>query len=144
MTDFLRTKTFIMIASSLLVVISVAVSLFVFQPWNSEEKAADVPEGYTTEVTAPLVDHTQAQLAQQKPEVAEPLIFAEGECKVALDALRAVFAEYEYGLDSMTDPVATEKLNAALPALSTDCDADTASKFQAQELGPWSLYTAAN
>lgn len=142
MNDFLRSRAGIATLASVVVAILVAAALFVFQPWNSGSDDSDsvaVPEGYTLETTQPTIDPNQAQPAQPKPEVAPPLIFAEGECKVALDGLRAVFAEHPSGLN--LDEAGMEKLNTALPALSADCDADTASKFQTQELGPWLNYS---
>lgn len=146
MTDFLRSRNGIIVASSAIVALLVGVALFIFQPWSSDSDNKDkdgtaevVPEGYTTETTVPTIDPSQAQPAQPKPEVAPPLIFAEGECKVALDNLRALFAAHPSGL--ALDEAGMTQLNEALPALSADCDATTASNFQTQELGPWLNYS---
>lgn len=125
---------------SLAVVLVAGGTLLVLKPWShaSASPSASVPSGYTNEVTVPTQDPAQAHPAQPKPSTLPPKIYAEGKCKDALDKLRAIFDKYPSGLT--LDQKGMDELNAALPALSSDCDSDTASKFQAQELSPWLNY----
>lgn len=100
--------------------------------------SAEVPEGYTTEVTVPTIAPDQPKPATERPETAPPKIFAEGACKDAMDGVRTLIDTYPSGL--ALDEAGSTALNEALPKLSTDCTPELAQAFQAQELGPWLNY----
>lgn len=145
MKDFLSSRTGLYAIIGVVAALLLTVTLVVLKPWSSNDtdrgvtsSGEAIPEGYTDKVTVETLDPNQAQPAQERPEELPPLIYAEGECKTTLDGLRVLFDKYPSGLT--LEQAGADELNALLPELSVNCDADTALNFQNQELGPWLNY----
>ena len=109
-------------------------------PLDAREQARGVTNTVTVAAPAP---GPKGQLpAQPRPTQLPALIEASGQCKVALDNMRGFLERVPSGLAPRTVAQNAE-FNAYLtaivgtPTTPGACDAETATKFRAQEVAPW-------
>jgi hypothetical protein len=143
LSDFARTRGFLIGAAVVAVVAVVGVVTAIVLVSTSGGDDRVIPEGYTEKPTVAEVDTTQPRPATPAPAEKPPLIFAEGECKTLLDDVRAVMDAYPSGL--VLGEQGAAELNAALEPLNaagSACDMEVVSAFNVQELSPWMNYLA--
>lgn len=147
MTDFIRTRTGIIVAAVLAVLVLGGLGFGVYSLVNSgseetSSSAAAVPEGMISIEEAPeLPAADQPRPAQAAPDAPVAQVFLTDACGDAATDLRALMTEYPSGL--ALDEAGNTRLNTGLPAMSSACTPDEVAAFQAQELLPWMNYAVA-
>jgi hypothetical protein len=148
MTDFLRTRTGVIVAVLVvLLVAALGVGGYFLVSGSSDSASApaataEVPEGMISVEDAPeLPPADQARPAQAAPEAPVAQVFLSEPCGAAATDLRALMSEVPSGL--ALDEAGNARLNAGLPAMSSACSPEEVAAFQAQELLPWMNYALA-